>query len=214
MSPVICLGPVLFRACACTASSQVTWPGTARRPGAPPVLMYLFLCRLPVLLFPFPFPLSLQCRLLLYFVYRSSSVRSFRYRSCFSFSCYRCVYTYSIRASCFNVPCACVIRLVEKSPMGRATPLRLLRPVLLLSSLLLILYRHPSPPHLCLAVLPLPGMKMSPCLRLVHPLPGQPSLLVPHVPHLLITKDLSVWLCLKSSSVRMHLPSKSNVSPW
>ena len=29
--PVICLGPVLFRACACAASSQVTWPETVRK---------------------------------------------------------------------------------------------------------------------------------------------------------------------------------------
>ena len=28
--PVICLGPVLFRACVCAVSSQVTWPETVR----------------------------------------------------------------------------------------------------------------------------------------------------------------------------------------
>ena len=108
MRPVICLGPVLFRACSCAASSQVTWPETVRRPGAPPVPMYLFLRRLPVLL-P-PCPLTLQCRLLLPLRLPLQFRPSFRYRSCFSLACYHCVYTYSIRASCFNVPCACVIR--------------------------------------------------------------------------------------------------------
>ena len=91
-------------------------------------------------------------------------------------------------SSAFPPQCHPLLLKMEKSPKGRAAPLHLLCPVLLLSSLLLFLYR--------LAVLPLPGMRMSPCLRLVHPLPGQPSLLVPHVPHPLITRDLSVWLCL------------------
>ena len=61
MNPVICLGSVLFRVCACVASSKVTWPETVRRPGAPPVPIHLFLCLfrlLLVLLSPCPLTLN------------------------------------------------------------------------------------------------------------------------------------------------------------
>ena len=162
MSPVTSLGPVLFRVCACAASSQVTWPGTVRRPGARPVPVPVLLC-LPCLSPPLSLPL---CHLPCPFLFR--------------LLLYRRLY---LRPLLCHPPCSLQCHLsflkMEKSPMGRAVPLHLQCPVLLL-----LLCRP--------AVLPLPGMWMSPCLRPVHPLLGQPSLLVPLVSHPRTTRGSSV----------------------
>ncbi|XP_067048584.1 uncharacterized protein [Acropora muricata] len=201
----------LPRACACVASSQVTWPETVRRPGARlvPVPVLLCLPRLPCL-----FPLVSLRHLLLS-----------RPPLCHP-PCLLLCHLFSPSRKSFQK----LLLKIERSPNPRRlAPLHLFRPVslLLLSSRLLLLfhlYRHPPPSHPCLAVLLLLGIRMSSELSVagassprpaVSPRPPRTSsadfkrLIRLVVPKIKLGSDVSVF---KKQCIALAKSHKLNVS--